>query len=294
MNNLIKSTLVAAGLFSLAAPASAAILDGWQIDTTSVGGVLTKNIGNIVLGGGLATVNQQINALGQVYVGARFSEFGAIYSLSYVKENVVGSGDFGAQNIFGIVGGQVIQYQFEFSGLGGYVTNVGAGGSINYVFDSLSSSGSIKLNLSTDGGSTFTTVLSSFKKPTGGGSLNDFAGGAGTNGDSSLNTIVTNAAGDVPVAGLFRNSAGTALDDQILLDQLLFFVRTNNKIQDPFVGPVLCDVDNNANTQEFCAVGRVTSEGSGNLAIPEPATLALLGAGFAGLGFFGRRNKKQA
>lgn len=290
MNKLLKGALVAAGLFSLAAPASAYILDGWQLDTSSVGGVLTKNIGHIVLGGGLATVNQQINGLGQVYAGARFSEFGAIYSLAYVKENVVGSGDFGAQNIFGIVNNNVVQYQFEFSGLSGYVSNVGAGGAIDYVFDSLSTGGSINLKMSVDGGNTFTTLLTSFKKPTGGGSLNDFSGGAGTNGDSTLNSVVT----DLQVAGLFKDSTGTALDAKVLLDQLLFFVRTNNKIQDPFVGPVACNVDNNVNTQEFCAVGKITSEGSGNLAIPEPATLALLGAGFAGLGFFGRRNKKHA
>jgi hypothetical protein len=99
LKNTLRAVSAAAVMALVSVPASAAyvVLDGWQLVTPTT---TTTQIGRMNLASGSATVEQEVNGSGQAFVGARFSESGAIYSISYTKENVVGAGDIGGpQNL---------------------------------------------------------------------------------------------------------------------------------------------------------------------------------------------------
>ncbi len=79
----LASSIAVLGLASaLAAPAQAAyqVLDGWGLQSSFAP---VSNIGRLNLVSGNATVEQEVNGLGNAFVGARFQEFGGIFSLTY-------------------------------------------------------------------------------------------------------------------------------------------------------------------------------------------------------------------
>ncbi len=284
MRKQLSGALFAGLIGAAIAPVQAGILDGWQLDSTgSPGGVLTTNIGELSLTGGFASVTQQVNGSGTPYAGARFSEYGTIFSVNYIAENIPGPNDFGFPQDF--AGG--VDYRFTFTGLNGFVSNYNAGtGGIEYIFDSLGTGGGITFDMTTNSGVSWAN-LATLDSPSGGGDLNDFWGTSGTNGNSSLDSLVATM-----LAGLFKDSAGNPLDYLIPLDGLIMSVRTNNEISS-LPGPVFaCDIDGDGQVNEECVSLLVTSNGSANLAVPEPTLVSLLGLGLLASGFAGLRRRR--
>lgn len=290
MNMKLKSLLGAAITSACvlgAAPSQAAyVFDGWQLDTNGAGlASLTTNIGHLNLSGGMAQVQQQLIG-GAPIAGSRFTEFGAIFSVNVTAENVAGANDFGLP----VALNNGLSLQISFTNLEGFVSNYNAGtGAINYVFTGFGAGGGMLLQGSMNGGATWTN-LAQFTSLTGGGSLNDFFGAVGTNGDSTINSPFSNIG---YTAGLLRDSAGNALDPLVAAGSLLIGVRTNNEISSPASAPFACEMDGNLATTETCVNLLVLSNGSANL-IPEPTVLGLLGAGLLGMGLSRRRKAKAA
>jgi hypothetical protein len=284
--SLLGAALTSACLLGAAPSQAAYVYDGWQVDTNGAGlASLTVNIGHLNLSGGGAQVTQQLIG-GAPIAGSRFTEFGAIYSISYTAENVPGANDFGFPQALN----NGLGMELAFTGLEGVVTGFNAiTGEIQYMFTGFGAGGSMTLRGTLDGGVTYTN-LAAFSALTGGGSLNDFFGGVGTNGDSSILTpfnILTYT------PGLIKDSAGNALDPLVAAGRLFMAVRTNNEISSPVSAPFACDIDNDGAVDDVCVNILVTSNGSANL-IPEPTVLGLLGAGLLGLGLSRRRKNKAA
>ena len=161
--------------YAVPAQAGYVVLDGWQLDTPSTS---TSDIGRLNLVSGTATIEQEVNGTGNVFVGADFSEDGAIYTLSYTPENVVGGGDTGAPASFT----QTIS--IIFSDVLGHVTGLTATGGFSYVFDS----GLFTIS-SPDGGISNGSIVGI------GGTAAATGNFAGTNGDSSLLGLVLSSSG---------------------------------------------------------------------------------------------------
>lgn len=280
----ITKVAATAALMMSASFANALVaIDGWQLDATSAVGLgpsVTTNIGHLNLAGGLATVEQEVGFGGDPFVGARFSEFGALYSISYTEENCVGLCDFGAPSLFD--GG--LDLTLSFTGLTGVVTAFDGGtGAINYKFDP--GVGTVKL-LGNTGGADVELASFSLVGPSG-GDLGDFFGiGSQSQGQSTISALVLSSVSD-----LFRDAGGNSLDDLITNSQLFSLVVTTNKISGnaPFTFSGACSFDAGA----FCATGDVTSDGSFDLLrIPEPLTTMLMAIGLLAMALI-RRNRSE-
>ena len=143
----IAASLLVAGAALASSSANALIVqDGWGMTAL---GTTTENIGHLGLNGGSANVNQQVGADGNPFVGAKFYEYGTIFSVNYVIENVPGFNDYS----FGLPPGfaePLDGLRVTFTGLAGVVTAFDAlTGAINYAFTP--GIGSILIQGSNDG-----------------------------------------------------------------------------------------------------------------------------------------------
>jgi len=285
----LRALAVVAAMTGVSAPALAAyqVLDGWQITIPGFahGTPATntyQNIGHLVLGGGTATVTQQLNASFNTYVGAQFIESGTVNSISYVAENKIGNGDNGGQKVFGIgANGEAYALELAFNNVAGFVDSL-IGTGFHYTF----TSGSFSLNAIVNG---VTTAVST-------GSIIGLGGDTattnvigGTTGSSTVLAAVANQIFGFDVA----DSSGTSLAAGFASGLYLFQATTTNTIDgnSPTVGG--CTFDG-GKTFSPCVNLQVTSEGALNVVkkLPEPGSLALIGLALAGAGAVRRR--KQA
>ncbi|XSG84312.1 MAG: hypothetical protein ACPW60_11305 [Methylohalobius sp. ZOD2] len=279
-----KSTLGAIVGLSLGLTGQSAnaltILDAWQLHAL---GSSNTNIGELSLSGGLASVEQEVDGSGNPFAGARFTEFGEIFSISFVSENCAGACDSGfPQNFSPTSNGPNLGLRFRFEDLAGTINSFNAGtGEISFIFDA--GVGDVFLEGTDDNGGSWQELATFDIADPSGGSLSNFFGPAGTNGDTTLTTLALTS-----INGLFRDSLGNFLDSFIDNGTLFFLARTNNEISTPAGEVVACSFDAEAD----CRTVDVGSNGSANLAVPEPGSLALLSGGLLLFPYFSSRFKK--
>lgn len=267
-----KQALVAAaavaGLSGISTSANAlAVLDGWQLQTSAG---TTTNIGHLNLSGGGATVFQEVNGAGNVFVGAKFQESGNIFSITYTAENSVGSGDTGAPAILsnGLV-------TITFSNVAGHVV-APAGTGFRFVFDS----GSYTITSGADSASGSIIGLD--------GTLASSSTITGTTGATTLLGNILASAGTF----VFRDNTGASVMPALAADELFVQVTTTNNVNGASgVGPCPFTPSVVGNS---CATVVATSEGALNLAeLPEPGSLALAGLALLAVGGATSRARKS-
>lgn len=268
-----------------AAPSESAAIhveNAWNLDLSGVIAGLGNhtNIDRVTVDGS-ALVIQGFGSNGIFNNGDTFVEFSLLQTMTYWTE----PGTPGNMHLFDLTDNANNTYNMYLygTGLAGYVYDVQTPNpfdpttwSFKYTF--IPGAGSLGIYLDTDTtfGNGVTATLATFNivAPSGGLGPQGFLGGANANGTSDITASFSTA-----MAGVWKTQYG--LDFSTLpADFALGLLNSNNRVT-AFV----------PTANGFMAT--VNSSGELNVVVPEPSTIALLGAGIFGLGFAARRLRKK-
>lgn len=276
LKNAVKLATASAAMALACSPASAGfqVLDAWQLQTP-VG--LTTNIGRLNLVSGSANVQQEVNAGGNIFVGANFVESGNIFSVTYTANTVVGISDIGPPQFF--AGNEL--FTFTFTDVKGVITSILGDGSAQYSF----TSGNFLME-----GAGGVDYLSGSVVGLGGTLASTNIVG-GTNGDSTLLAAVTS----ILAAGFdMKDSGGNSLAPSLLDGSVLFEAVTNNSIDPDDVTVGACSFAVVAGNSCLNFVANSAGDAYLVRSVPTPGTLALAGLSLIGLAAVSRRAAKNS
>ncbi len=275
---------------------SLGIQDAWKLKTT---GGTNSNIGNLAIESQGGQIWQEVNSLGQNFIGANFFESAQEFTSSFIPESgAPGANDFGFGTNY--AGGD--RLTVSISAALGTITDIGLDGSFDYKF-------------STPQPATFISSLSGnlanlqLIQPSNGHNT-----ALPTTQGSYVGTGNTTATFDVVAdllagGGLLSTSDSTNLDPYILNPayNVLFSLNTNNTVN--LLGGFFSNALDGFNfiTQTACATAgtgdckraiNLSATGTGHInlfverVIPEPESIALIGIGLLGMGASLSRRKQ--